>query len=149
MKSLFRPALLGLAALLSCAAFAYAWNPALVLAASFRAAWWMGAASGEGGECTGHWSPPIDARMPYLVPFYPETRASYRVIGLAAADAAGRPYSFRFEGTGRMARYHSVHLYDGGSGDFIAGRSDEALGVAPGERFSLRIGAAQAGVDLA
>lgn len=149
MITLFRRAILVLAVVLAAGAIAYAWNPALVLAASFRAAWWIGTAGGEGGECTGHWSPPIDARMPYLVPFYPETRASYRVIGLAAADDAGRPYTYRLDGIGRAARYHSVHLYDGGSGDFIAGRSDETLGVGAGEPFTLRIGAAQTGIDLA
>ncbi|MBK8458754.1 MAG: hypothetical protein IPL47_17855 [Phyllobacteriaceae bacterium] len=116
---------------------AYAWNPGLVLVALFQARSWMAAPAGlDPADCTGDWSVPIDAATPYLAPFFPETRASYRVLTLPAKDG-DRPLAFRIDGVAAPARYWSLHAYDAASGVVVAALADIDIGAAEGAKFSV------------
>lgn len=120
---------------------AYAWNPALMLVALFQARSWLAASpDADPAVCTGEWSVPVDAATPYLAPFFPETKASYRVLTLATKDA-GRPLAFHIDGIAPEARYWSLHAYDPASGAIVAASSDVEIGAVAGAAYRVDLGA--------
>lgn len=92
----------------------YLWNPAVALVAGFQVAALASGHSGSGpGDCTGRWSPPVDARIPYLAPLFPETAASYRVMFLPAGG------EYAVEARPVQARHASLQVYDADSGAIL------------------------------
>jgi hypothetical protein len=117
----------------------YAWNPALVLVAGFEAASMMTRHSGAGGnDCSGPWSPGLDADNPYLISYFPEAGARYHVMTLDA-ERDGQPVELRFSGTLPRARYASIHVYDAETGLILGAYDGEEFATTDGSySFSIR-----------
>jgi len=140
MMMWIRTGLLGLAAAMALAGLGFAWNPALVLVAGFEAAHWFTSRAGASmADCSGRWSPPIDASLPYLVPFFPETGATYRLLTVDT-EIGDRKLGFTVAGIMPQARYASLHAYEAGSGRIVAALADHEI-AQPGAPFSLSVGA--------
>jgi hypothetical protein len=131
----FSGAIAALAVLL---AALWLWNPALVLVAGFEAAGHFNRNGGTGGnDCSGQWSPGIDADNPYIIPFFPESGARYHLMALDATRD-GRPVELRVSGRMPQARHASLHVYDAKSARILGALADAEL-ARPGEEFSFAI----------
>lgn len=117
----------------------YFWNPAVLLAALFLARSVVNAHDSSGpGDCDGQWSVPVDADMPYLVPFFPETRASYWLLSVDAGPD-GKVPALRVQGIAPEARYYSLHAYDAAAGVPVGALSDRGIGVGAGKPFVITV----------
>jgi hypothetical protein len=139
---LLRRILLGAAAMLAVFAVLlvglWLWNPALVLVAGFETAGHFVRHGGAGSnDCSGQWSPGIDADNPYIIPFFPESGARYHLMALDAARD-GRPVELRVSGRMPNARHASLHVYDAHSARILGALADAELAL-PGEDFSFAI----------
>lgn len=114
------------------------WNPALVLVAGFEAAGHFVRHGGAGSnDCSGQWSPGIDADNPYIIPFFPESGARYHLMALDATHD-GRPVELRVSGRIPTARHASLHVYDAHSARILGALADAELG-SPGADFEFAI----------
>ncbi len=116
----------------------YIWNPAVVLVAGFETASFLGRHGDNSNDCTGQWSPGLDADNPYLIPFFPEAGARYHVMVLDAARD-GRPVELRISGNLPRARYASFHAYDAETGAILGAIADTQFAPNGGNfAFSIR-----------
>ncbi len=116
----------------------YLWHPALVLVAGFELAGMLTRHAGAGGnDCTGQWSPGIDADNPYFIPFFPEAGARYHAM-VIDAQHDGSPVSFRVSGQLPKARYASFHVYDADTGHILGALADHEFAPEGGD-FAFQI----------
>jgi hypothetical protein len=109
-----------------------------VLVIGFEAAGHFTRHAGAGGnDCTGQWSPGIDADNPYIIPFFPESGARYHLMALDAARD-GLPVELRVSGRMPLTRHASLHVYDAKSARILGALADAEL-AAPGGEFSVAI----------
>jgi len=69
----------------------------------------------QSNSCSGLWSLPIDATIPYLFPLYPELTATYWAFKYPMSQQ-GQPVSIKLTGQFPDARYMSLHVYDADTG---------------------------------
>jgi hypothetical protein len=97
-----------------------------VLALSWVAQWKMNYPDLEGSnDCSGAWSPSIDASDPYMLPAYPDTYAAYWALIMSHdQEISPEPIAYELKGRFPYARYMTFHVYDGATGDYFAALKD-------------------------
>ncbi|MCB1451733.1 MAG: hypothetical protein KDJ67_16740 [Nitratireductor sp.] len=138
--------LAALAILVALPLAAWVWNPAMMLVVGFELASLTQRNGGPPGDCSGQWSLSIDASRPWLVPFYPETNATYRLMVLDA-NAGDDSLDFTLSGTLPRARYSSLHVYDADTAEILLARTGEELAEGTSSDWQLTLQQATKGTD--
>lgn len=97
-----------------------------VLALAWMAQWKMDYPALEGSnDCSAAWSPSIDASEPYMLPAYPDTHAAYWALVMSHdPQVSPEPIAYEIKGKFSYARYQTLHVYDGATGDYFAALKD-------------------------
>ncbi len=74
----------------------------------------------DNNDCSNTWSPAVNGKVPYMLPFYPEVEAAYWLLPMSTdKEAFEKPVAYRLQGRFPFARYMSYHNYDATTGDFV------------------------------
>lgn len=97
-----------------------------LLSVKWVAQWKLNYPSNESNnDCSATWSPAVNGKVPYMVPFYPEVEAAYWMLPMSTdPEVFDNPVAYQLKGQFPYARYMSFHTYDATTGDFVTSLKD-------------------------